>query len=78
MLLIAHPLLLVQVTSERFLPTWVAFKVGLASESHWLQPVLVFTVHWWLALVSVGGLYAVSSSLSLTCGTKQSRVCKLS
>ena len=44
--MIAHPHLLVWATSERFLPTGGTFRVGLASESHWLQLVLVFTVHW--------------------------------
>jgi hypothetical protein len=44
--LIAHPHLLVQATSERFLPAWGTFRVGLASESHWLQPVLILTIHW--------------------------------
>ena len=32
------------------------FRVGLASASHWLQPVLVLIVHLWPAPVSVGGL----------------------
>ena len=39
---IAHPHLMVWATSERFLPTlvgWAIFRVGLASESDWLQPV---------------------------------------
>jgi hypothetical protein len=40
-----HPHLLVQATNERFLPARGTFKVGLASESHWLQQVLVLTVH---------------------------------
>ena len=30
--------------------------VSLASESHWLQPVLVLTVRWWPAPINVGGL----------------------
>ena len=46
MSLIAHPHLLVQATSERFLPAGSTFRHGLASESHWLQPVLVLTGHW--------------------------------
>jgi hypothetical protein len=45
--LIAHPHLLVQATSERFLPAWSTFTHGLANERHWLQPVLILTVHWW-------------------------------
>ena len=53
---IPHPHLLVRGTNEWFLPTGATFRVGLASESHWLQPVLVHTVHWWPAPVSVGGL----------------------
>ena len=32
------------------------FGAGLASESHWLHLILVLTVHWWPALVCVGGL----------------------
>ena len=55
-LLIHSPHLLVRVTSERFLSAWGIFRVILASESHWLQPVLVFSVHWWPTRVSVGGL----------------------
>ena len=30
---------------EWFLPTRATFRVGLASESHWLQPMLVLIVH---------------------------------
>ena len=55
-LLIAHPHLLVRATSERFLSIGGTFGVGLASESHWLQLVLVLTVHWWPTPISVGGL----------------------
>ena len=54
--LIACPQLLVRATNERFLPTGAIFRVGLVSESHWLQPLLKLTVHWWLAPISVGGL----------------------
>ena len=39
--------LLLMVTSERFLPAGDTFRVILASESHWLQPMLVLSVHWW-------------------------------
>ena len=55
---IAHPHLLVRVTNKRFLPTGTAFKIGLASENHLWQPVLVLAVHWWPTPtpVSVGGL----------------------
>ena len=52
--LIPSPNLLVLATSERFLPARGTFKAILASGSHWLQPVLVLFVHWWLALASVG------------------------
>ena len=45
--MIAHPHLLVWATSERFPLTRAVFRSALASESHWLQPLLVFTVHWW-------------------------------
>ena len=41
----AHPHLMVRATSERFLPPGATFRVGLASESRWLQPVMVLTVH---------------------------------
>jgi hypothetical protein len=44
--LIAHPHLLVRATSERLLPAWGTFKVGLTSESHGLQPMLVLTIYW--------------------------------
>ena len=54
--LIAHQHLLVHATSEWFLLAWATFRDGLASESHWLHPVLVHIVHWWPAPVSVGGL----------------------
>ena len=45
-LLIAHPRLPVRAINERFLPVWVIFRVGLANESHWLQSVLLLTVHY--------------------------------
>ena len=41
-----HAHLLVRATRERFLPAGGTFGVGLASESHWLQAMLVLiTVH---------------------------------
>ena len=43
-------------TSERFLLAGGNFRAIVASESHWLQLVLVSTVHWWPILVSVVGL----------------------
>ena len=51
--LVAHPHLLVRVTSERFLPAGSTFRHGLAGESHWLQPMLVLI---FAHTVSVGGL----------------------
>jgi hypothetical protein len=58
--IICHPSshLLVQSTSDQFLPAWATFrtgttfKAGLASESHWMQPMLVLTVDWCHAIVS--------------------------
>jgi hypothetical protein len=41
--------MLVRATSERFLPAWGTFRAILASESHWLQPLLVLFVHRWPA-----------------------------
>jgi hypothetical protein len=43
---IAHPQLLVLATNEQFLSAGAASRIGLASENHWLQLVLVLTVHW--------------------------------
>ena len=44
--IIVHPHLLVRVTSERdSYQQGIFLRVGLASESHWLQPMLVLTVH---------------------------------
>ena len=54
--LIAHLHLLVWATNERFLLAWATFRDGLARESHWLQPMLVLTIHWWPTPVSRGGL----------------------
>ena len=51
----AHPHLLARATNERFLLTRATFRSILASKNHWLQPVLVLTVRWWPAPVSVGG-----------------------
>jgi hypothetical protein len=32
-------------TNERFLPAWDTFRVNLTSDNHWLQPMLVLSVH---------------------------------
>ena len=53
---IHFPHLLVRATSEWFLPVGGTFRVILANESHWLQPMLVLTVHWWPTPLSVGEL----------------------
>ena len=39
--------------NEQFLPAGATFKISLANENHWLQPMLVLTVHWWPTPVSV-------------------------
>jgi len=52
--LISHPHLLVRVICERFLHARATFRVGLASESHWLQLVLVLTVHCGWAMMEGG------------------------
>jgi len=44
--LIHSPHLLVRATNERFLSSGDTFRASLASESHWLQPVMVLSVHW--------------------------------
>jgi hypothetical protein len=46
--------MLVLATNERFLPARDTFRVILASESHWLQPILVLYVHWWPTPACVG------------------------
>ena len=48
--------MLVRATSERFLPAGDIFRAILASESHWLQPILVPSVHWWPAPIGVGSV----------------------
>jgi gamma-glutamyl:cysteine ligase YbdK (ATP-grasp superfamily) len=40
------PTLAVRATSERFLPERGTFRAILANEGHWLQPMLVLSVHW--------------------------------
>jgi hypothetical protein len=59
----AHPHLLVLPITERFLLVGANFGIGLASENHWLQQVLVLTVHRWPTPISVGGLSVKSYSL---------------
>ena len=54
MFLIPSPHMLVLVINERFLPARGIFRAILASESHWLQPVLVLSVHWWPTPIGVG------------------------
>ena len=51
--------------SEQLLSTGVTFSSNLASESHWMWPVLVETVHWWPALESAGGLLVQESNLDI-------------
>ena len=51
-LLTAHPHLLVRATNEQWtIPTsrdhFQTFRASLASENHWLQPMLVLSVPWW-------------------------------
>ena len=57
--LIAHPNLLVRVTNVRVLSARATFRVGLASESHRLQPMLMLTLHW-LSRTSMCG-WAISA-----------------
>jgi hypothetical protein len=54
MRLIPSPHLLVLATNERSLPAGGNFRAILATESRWLQPVLVLSVQWWPAPTSVG------------------------
>ena len=51
--------LLVRATSERFLLVGATFRTGWVSKSHWMQPVLLLTVHQWPSPVCVGGLFVV-------------------
>ena len=46
--------MLVMATSEQFLQAGGTLRAILASESHWLQPLMVFSVHWWPAPAGVG------------------------
>jgi hypothetical protein len=71
--LIAHTHVLVRATNERFLPVGGNFRVGLASESHWLQPVLVLTIHWWPTPINVGELYHYLCGSMQNCKPKSMR-----
>jgi hypothetical protein len=51
---IPSPHLLVMATNERFLPARGTFRTILASESHWLQLMLVLSVRWWPTPAGVG------------------------
>ena len=70
-----------RATGEQFLPAGVTSRVDLASESRWLEPMLVLTVHSWPAPVTVGGLLVnkwnpiTLPSLSLQEGTE--RMCRI-
>ena len=44
---IAHPHFTGAGYQRTISPTRANFRTGLVSESHWLQPLLVLTVHWW-------------------------------
>ena len=48
-------------TSERCLLAGGIFRAILVSESHWLQPVLVLSVHWWPAPTCVGRVFTHQS-----------------
>ena len=64
--IILHPHLLVRATSERFPPARATFRSVLASESHWLQALLVLTVRWWPGTNKCGwgirGIYGIMYS----------------
>ena len=64
---IPSPHLLVLATSERFLPAGGTFRAILANESHWLQPVLVLSVHWWPAPTGVGRVLDAQGTSQYTC-----------
>ena len=51
---IPSPHLPVLATSKQFLSAGGIFRAILATESHWLQPVLVLFVHWWPGPAGVG------------------------
>jgi hypothetical protein len=61
---------------ERFLPAWDTFRAILTSESHWLQPVLVLSVHWWPAPADVGSVLVQSGhAQSETLGGGRGKAC---
>jgi hypothetical protein len=47
------PHLLVLATIERFLSAGGTISAISSNESHWLQPMLVLSVHWWPTQVGV-------------------------
>jgi len=59
MKLIPSPHLLVLATSEQFLPARGTFRAILASESHWLQNMLI-SLRWWPTRAGVGKVLAIS------------------
>ena len=48
------PHMMVLATSEQFLQARGTFRAILASESHWLQPMLILSFHWWPTPAGVG------------------------
>ena len=69
--LISSSHLLVLATNERFLPTRGTFRAILANESHLLQPMLVFSVHWWPTPARLAGMELISSSHLLVLATNE-------
>ena len=59
----ASPHLLVLTISERFLPAECTFRAILANESHWLQLVLVLSIHWWPTPAGMGRVLAYMATL---------------
>jgi hypothetical protein len=62
---IPSPHMLVLATSEQFLLARGTFRVILASESHWLQPMLVLSVRWWPTPTGVGRVLLSSARRDL-------------
>jgi hypothetical protein len=57
--------MLVLATSEQFLPAGGTFRAILTRESHWLQPMLVLSVHWWPTPAGVGRVLISSQTYSM-------------